>query len=412
MPRVTLILMSIVLTLAGCQSKPAPVPPHVYLVLTDDPATSITVQFHTQDAVASTVDYAALGADGQPGETLHAAGTSLQVPGLADGRHVHAVPLSGLRPGTQYQFTTSSGATGKFTTLEGGEAPLRVLFAGDMGTDESSVNFMKRAAALDPDIAMLGGDLAYDDGKLRKVGVWDAWMNHWRQHMVRSDGSMVPLIAAVGNHEINGEDSSDPLVKAPFYAGFFAQGGSAHFVRDISPLARIVVLDSDYFTSEQEQAPFLDKALDNGDHAEYLIANYHVALFPTHNDFDQDHPTAGRNHWLPLFDRHDVTVAFEHHDHAFKRTHPITGGAVDPEGVVYLGDGCMGQEARSVKEPDAWYFAKAEPRAHFWIADITDDAMICKAVDEQGVVFDTVEFEPRESADEAPVLPGTPASAS
>ncbi len=380
------------LILHACSRPIVPAPPHVYLIVADDPATTMTVQYHTPVASESAVEFDS-GVGASYGHRI--LGTSKQVPGLPDARFVHAVKLTGLTPNTVYRFRTASGLTGKFKTLQGDESPLRVLFAGDIGIEPLAVTFMKVAAAKNPDVAVLGGDIAYDDGKLKNIGIWDEWMSNWEQHMVREDGWMIPMVVAIGNHEVNGADSDDPAIFAPFYTGFFEQGGGAHFIRDLSPLARLVVLDSDYLASEEEQVPYLREALDSADAYEYLIADYHVALFPTHNSFDQDHPTAGRKHWQPLFDEFDVSVAFEHHDHAFKRTKPIIGGEPNPEGTVYLGDGAMGVEAREVKNAESWYLAKAEQRAHFWLADITSEAMTCQAIDEHGVSFDSVSFAPR-----------------
>ncbi len=383
-------------TLVNCSSKPpAPVLPHVYLLANGDPATTMTVQFHTQANVSSEVEYDSMEPAAGGAYRFKATGTSRQIPGLADGRHVHAVNLTGLTPGTTYFFKTATGQTGKFRTLAGGQSPLRVLFGGDLGVEAMEEQFLHTAAALEPDIAVLGGDIAYDDGNLEKVDLWSVWFERWQKLMVRKDGTMIPMIVAIGNHELNDSGSSDPAIATPTYTGFFEQGGKAHFVRDISPLARIIVLDSDYQSSEEEQVPFLRQALTEGASLPYLIADYHVALYPTHNSHDQDHPTAGRKHWVPLFDEHDLTVAFEHHDHAFKRTKPLHAGKVDPQGVVYLGDGCMGQEAREVKNADAWHFEKTGQEEHFWLADVTAESLHCRAIDEHGKTIDEVTFYPR-----------------
>lgn len=396
------VLAAFLALVTACARPVVPVPPHVYLVVTDNPATTMTVQYHTPTAMESMVEYDLTEPAAGGAYALRSTGTAKQIPGLPDGRHVHAVTLTGLTPETMYHFRTASGATGKFKTLPADESPLRVLFAGDIGIEPLAETFMQVAATKNPDVAVLGGDIAYDDGKLKNVGIWDAWMSNWQRYMVRDDGCMIPMVVAIGNHEVNSSDSDDPAIFAPFYTGFFAQGGSAHFVRDLSPLARVVVLDSDYLSSEAEQVPFLREALDSADEFEYLIADYHVALFPTHNSFDQDHPTAGREHWQPLFDQHDVTVAFEHHDHAFKRTKPLMGLEPHADGTVYLGDGAMGVEAREVKNADAWYIAQAEQRAHFWLADFTTEALTCQAIDEHGVTFDSVSFAPRVASTPTP----------
>ena len=38
-----------------------------------------------------------------------------------------------------------------------------------------------------------------------------------------------------------------------------------------------------------------------------------------------------------------MDAVLEHHDHTFKRTHPLKDGMKDKYGVPYLGDGSWGQ---------------------------------------------------------------------
>ena len=383
------------LAVLGCQSAPVPAPPHVYLVATGAPATSMVVQFHSAMAAASRVEYGtSLPAAGEP-YAASAEGAARQIPGLRDGRHIHAVTLSGLLPATRYYFRTATGQTGQFTTLPADQSPLRVLFGGDLGVTPEAERFLVQAAKLQPDVAILGGDICYDDGKLKRITDWDEWFRRWQSIMVQADGDMIPMVVAIGNHEINDSESEDPAVLAPFYVGFFEQGGKSFFQRDLSPLARVVVLDSGYLAEVHDQTPFLKTASESAGAVPYLIGDYHVALFPTYNSFDQDHPTTGREHWVPSFDAFDYTVSFEHHDHSFKRTMGIRDLKPNPEGTVYLGDGCMGQEPREARNAEAWYITKAEARGHFWLADISKERMHCQAVDIDGKVFDEVDFAPR-----------------
>jgi hypothetical protein len=70
-----------------------------------------------------------------------------------------------------------------------------------------------------------------------------------------------------------------------------------------------------------------------------------------------------RQHWVPLFEKAGVSAAFEHHDHAYKRTHPLLGGKVQDapaKGVTYLGDGAWGASIRKVRPPaDVPHIAKS-----------------------------------------------------
>jgi hypothetical protein len=42
--------------------------------------------------------------------------------------------------------------------------------------------------------------------------------------------------------------------------------------------------------------------------------------FTTHRQYAAAPSVGGRTVWLPIFDKHHLTTAFEHHDHVFKRT--------------------------------------------------------------------------------------------
>ena len=55
------------------------------------------------------------------------------------------------------------------------------------------------------------------------------------------------------------------------------------------------------------------------------------------------HRRLNRKHWVPLFEKHNVDVVLEHHDHTFKRTHPLKDGRADENGMLYLGDGSWGR---------------------------------------------------------------------
>jgi hypothetical protein len=96
-----------------------------------------------------------------------------------------------------------------------------------------------------------------------------------------------------------------------------------------------------------------------------------------------------REHWVPLFERFGLDVAFEHHDHAYKRTYPIRAGKVDPEGVLYVGDGPWGAMPRRPR--DRWYLAKTAGKRHFILVTISNPDRSIVAIDGEGQVFDRVD---------------------
>jgi hypothetical protein len=95
---------------------------------------------------------------------------------------------------------------------------------------------------------------------------------------------------------------------------------------------------------------------------------------------------------VPLFERHGVRLAFENHDHAYKRTHPLRGGARAPDGIVYLGDGAWGAPLRVIGQESGgtppWYLERGESRRHFILGEIRGAKRHFIMVDEFGEVFD------------------------
>ncbi|MCA9781475.1 MAG: metallophosphoesterase family protein, partial [Candidatus Eremiobacteraeota bacterium] len=308
-------------------------------------------------------------------------------------RRVHWVTLTELKPSTTYKFRAGDTRYGMskwrtFRTLPGNHEPIRVITGGDMFSRESAVELLKAGAERKPDVGLVGGDIAYAGGEYRNLLYWDRWLDNWDKNLVREDGRMVPMICAIGNHEVQGGfgKSRD---RAPFYFAFFPQGGEAYFTRNLGLDVELVVLDSGHVNSHTSQVPFLEKTLSQSP-AAYQVALYHVPCYPTYRSFNNRYSKAGRESWAPVFDKYKLPLAFENHEHCFKRTFPLNAGkVVKSDGTTYLGDGCWGMTPREIKGK-RWYHAKAESREHFWIFEKGPQGLLCQAVDTEGTVFDSV----------------------
>ena len=95
---------------------------------------------------------------------------------------------------------------------------------------------------------------------------------------------------------------------------------------------------------------------------------------------------------MPLFDKHGLTAAFENHDHVLKRTKLLKNNKVDPDGTLYLGDGCFGQYRRPLSEENhRWYHEKTQSIEHFWLVDVTKEGVTYRAISPTGELLDSVE---------------------
>lgn len=372
-------------------------PMHVYLTWQGDTSKTITVNYQTAGTAPESLVYY----DTKPREGIVkdyrqiAKGAAHRIPGLADGRLVHHVELTRLKPNTVYYFIAGNAAAGfsdekSFLTIPDGPEPISFVTGGDMGTDELTRTLMGLAGQESPAFAVIGGDMAYENGLLEEVGLVDAWLSNWEELMVTPEGHTIPMVLAIGNHEVDGgygESEED----APFYFGFFAQEDRSYFSRRFGENLVIYALDSGHVAPHGgAQARWLDAELEKDKLRKHRFAVYHVPLYPSHRDYDDERSAVGRKEWLPIFDKHSLTAAFENHDHTFKRTLRLRGNKQHPEGTVYLGDGCFGRKPRSVSEVRRWYLAKASSTPHFWRVDVSAEGVSYTAIDERGQVIDSL----------------------
>jgi hypothetical protein len=219
---------------------------------------------------------------------------------------------------------------------------------------------------------------------------WDNWFLTWQEIMVTSEGCLVPMVLAVGDHEM---DSDDPYNDGPegveFFLDFFAQRrvnqDLTYFTRTFGPNLVLYVLDSGNAYSHAEQVQWLRGEMT--DHAQFpnQFAAYHQPLYPSAKEYDNDWAELGRKFWGPVFDEFGLDTAFEHDGHALKQTFRMREENVDPTGTLYLGDGAFGRKTREPIDND--FLAFAEDKKHFWSVSVNERGATYTAVDRKGKVI-------------------------
>jgi hypothetical protein len=371
-------------------------PRHVYLTWQGDTSHTITVNYQTLAAAdSSQVLYDIQSRNGHPGEYRHTAtGSAHQIPGLPDGRWIHWVELKDLNPGQTYYFVAGDSRNGftpehEFRTVPSGTEQLRFVTSGDMGVNSDVALLLQQAAKLSPAFGMVGGDIAYAGDLLTNCAKWDAWLDLWETNMVTPAGLTIPMVLAIGNHEVR---AGAPVSRdnARFYFQYFAQDAErSYYARTFGKNLAMIVLDSGHISPQEgPQAAWLDAQLAAHCNVPHRMAVYHVPMYPCYRAFEGGDSVKERKVWLPIFDKYHLTAAFENHDHAFKRTRLLRENKLDPQGTLYLGDGCWGQTARKVDSTLRWYEAKAATLQHFWCVDVSRSRVEYRAVNKAGQVFD------------------------
>ncbi len=287
----------------------------------------------------------------------------------ARGMQNNFVRLTGLQPNTAYYFVIkdSNSTSARFWFKTAPDVPnerLSIIAGGDSRnnrTPRQKANLI--VSKLRPHVVMFGGDMTDDD----TTAEWIDWMDDW-QLTIGSDGRIIPIVAARGNHEYSNAvmldlfDSPSPDI---YYSLSF--GGT---------LLKSITLNS-LISSGGNQAAWLETELQNSQNFIWRTAQYHFPIIP-HNSGKLDN-LLQRQNWAPKFDQYDVQLSVECDAHMCKSTYPIRLAAAgepnadkgfvrdDNNGTVYVGEGAWGAPLRANNDDHLWTRASGSFNQVKWI---------------------------------------------
>jgi hypothetical protein len=261
---------------------------------------------------------------------------------------------------------------------------------GDCGVNPHAAAINAVAAKQDPYFALIGGDLAYDNGVSPQTTL--GFLRNYSRHMIDTDGRCIPMLACIGNHEVAGgygkSRDAAPLFLSLF-DGLFHETTYASL--DFGDYLSLVLLDSGHIAPiGDDQTEWLAQELRERAQRPHLLAVSHVPAYPSYRAPDGSDGTGAENrrHWCPLFEQFGVDAVLEHHDHTFKRTHPLKSGMKDKYGVPYLGDGSWGQ-LRAPNTPEKRpYLAAVGQAYHMTVHRLEGEQRYHVALEESGKIAD------------------------
>jgi hypothetical protein len=369
----------------------AEAPSVLYLTWVGDPTSTMVLNWQTpKKETSSFVEYREAGSE----KWLQGEGT---VRRLSDSSSCsHKLELVGLKANCVYEFRVCPRETVyRFRTLPKTlERPVRFAVGGDAYYYVSLFRKMNRAiASYSPDFVVVGGDLAYTEGKRAsfqgekwKTKRWRAFFKEWKEQMVTQEGLLIPMVVVVGNHDVCGRAKA----VQPFYECFpFPEEKVPFRALDFGNYLSLILLDTGHsFPIAGAQVEWLKQTLAVREAFPFKMAVYHVGAFPSVYPYDGRAPELIRKEWVPLFERYRLQFAFENHNHAYKRTHPIKEGKIDPNGVVYMGDGSWGVSPRKPRE-GLWYAEKVAQENCFSLITLQKESAVIRAYNGENALLDT-----------------------
>ncbi|GAA4275843.1 fibronectin type III domain-containing protein [Aquimarina mytili] len=279
--------------------------------------------------------------------------------------------LTGLQPNTAYYFVIkdSEGVSERYWFKTAPNDPtirLSIVAGGDSRNNRTPrQNANRLVAKIRPHAVLFGGDMTSSSSSSQ----WQNWFNDW-QLTIGSDGRMIPVVAARGNHE-SSNDIRD-LFDIPT-----AAGGEFYALSFGGNLMRTYTLNTEV-TPAGTQGSWLanDLAANSASHT-WAVAQYHRSTRP--HEPGKSEQNDQYEAWSKPFYTHAVQLVMESDSHVVKRTWPIkpsTGTGSDegfirvdndPKRAVYVGEGCWGAPLRNASDTKNWTRAAGSFNQFKWL---------------------------------------------
>lgn len=282
---------------------------------------------------------------------------SVVAPRVFEQYYVHAA-VTGLQPGRTYYYTVGhqgwefSGqdtSLGSFTTAHSGRVPFTFTAFGDQGVSYDAIGTANLIRAQSPAFHLHAGDVSYAEsggGGLVTDSydptVWDAYFTE-----IESAAGSVPWQVAVGNHEMESWYSPDG------YGGQYARFDFPGAATSSTPPTYysfnygnvgIVSLDANDVSYEipanfghsgGAQVAWLGStlaAMRANPNVDFIVAYFHHCAYSTCTAHGREGGV--EQFFVPLFDKYQIDLVINGHNHIYERTDPLRDGTVSlPDGA-------------------------------------------------------------------------------
>ena len=307
--------------------------------------------------------------------------------------YVHA-KLSHLKPGRTYYYGVGhqgfdpaeahlAGTLGTFTTAPAHKKPFTFTAFGDQGVSYHGLANDSLILGQNPAFHLHAGDIAYGDpagqGKTSDTG-FDS--RTWDQFLAQTESvaKSVPWMVSFGNHDMEawyspngygGEEARFTLPdNGPDKANLpgvysFVHGNTA--IVSLDPNDISFEIPANLGISGGTQTTWLEAQLKNfraSAGIDFVVVFFHHCAYCT----STAHASEGgvRQEWVPLFEKYQVDLVINGHNHQYERTDVIKGGEVarklpiggtaypETEGVVYVTAGAAGRGLYAFTAPDSY----------------------------------------------------------
>lgn len=388
---------------------PSSYPDRVILNLTEDPLSSVAVNWRTDTTVNQAVVELARATNGPqfagkseryPAHTVKLKVSPPDEPEVT--AHYHEATFSGLASGEQYVYRVGDGEE-KWSEWFQFETPtedekLTFLYFGDAQNDVKSMwsRVIREAYKSIPkiDFMLHAGDLI---NRHNRDIEWGEWF-----HAGNFIHASVPSLMTPGNHEYGKGVELSPQWQPQFNLPINGPQGLEETCYQINyPNLKIVSLDAEQIDEtpafRDAQVAWLDSVLTN-DSRQWTAITLHYPFYSTHPRRDNSEL---REYFKPIVDKHQVDIVLQGHDHAYGRgmvKNVPTGRQVlsEESGTMYVVS-VSGPKMYDLSD-DTWMKRSASNTQLFQLISIEGDELLYEAYTATGKLYDAFSLQKRDGA--------------
>lgn len=366
--------------------SPSPCPERIILTLSDSTSNSRSVTW--QGDTLTNGGSLQVTSDTSPKDTTLYRAYPKVIKTLGGASSFFSVKIVGLKPGVSYNYRVANGKQwsewSNFKIDNNLLNKYSFIFIGDVQDSVNGVSgeLFHRAFTAQPDASfiMFIGDMV----ERPHDAYWGVWY--------KAGGILfqsVPVIATPGNHEYY-KGMTQKLDERWMAHFAFPQNGPANFLGRACywdyQNTRYISIDSNgiqSISSALEQRSWLETVLENT-HQRWTIVMMHHPIFSTSRGRDYFYL---RFLFKPLFEKYNVDLVLQGHDHAYGRSINIPNSEhKGKQGPVYV------VTHASPKLYDIGFSKKMDKLATntqmYQLIDVTDDSIRYRAFAQDGVYFD------------------------
>lgn len=385
---------------------PSREPDRVILNLTDDPETSLGVNWRTDTTVTSGYVEFALATAGPEFTNLvtrlEAKKQVLTTRHLEEPRvsaHYFSAKIDNLTPAEKYVYRVGSdGVWSEWYQVrmpDVNSEKLSFIYFGDAQNDLKSMwsRVIREAYKTIPqvDFMLHAGDLINRHDRDVEWGEW-----FYAGSFIHAT---VPSVMTPGNHEYGKGVILSPQWRAQFNLPVNGPSGLEEtcYAVNYSNL-KVISLDAEQIDESpfylEEQADWLDSVLTH-DPRKWTAITFHYPVFSTKPNRDNEKL---RSRFKPIFDKHKVDIVLQGHDHAYGRgmvNNVPTGYSVNDKtsGTMYVVS-VSGPKMYDISN-DPWMDRKARNTQLFQIITIHDNILSFQSFTADGELYDAFDLEKR-----------------